>query len=280
MFIVVTKIDMCPPNILEQTIKQLEKILKSSGCRKAPLFVNDMPDVFLALDRFVSSRTCPIFQISNVTGQNLDLLKVFLNLLNYSNTKYDTEGMVEFQITETFSVPGVGTVVCGGLASGRVTVGDTLLLGPDSTGAFIPTMIKSIQRKRVPTNLVLAGQTCSFALKKVKRTSIRKGMVLVSSSGQPRAVQRFQAELLILFHSTTISERYQAMLHCNGVRQTAKIIHMDRDILRTGDRALVTFEFISHPEFLIEGSKLLIREGLRVNPGRTKGLGKVVKLLV
>lgn len=32
-------------------------------------------------------------------------------------------------------------------------------------------------------------------------------------------------------------------------------------ILRTGDRATVTFEFISQPEFLKEGMKLLFREG-------------------
>ena len=32
-------------------------------------------------------------------------------------------------------------------------------------------------------------------------------------------------------------------------------------ILRTGDRATVTFEFISRPEFIKEGMKLLFREG-------------------
>lgn len=32
-------------------------------------------------------------------------------------------------------------------------------------------------------------------------------------------------------------------------------------ILRTGDRATVQFEFISHPEFVKEGMKLLFREG-------------------
>jgi len=32
-------------------------------------------------------------------------------------------------------------------------------------------------------------------------------------------------------------------------------------ILRTGDRAKVQFEFISHPEFVKEGMKLLFREG-------------------
>jgi GTPase len=32
-------------------------------------------------------------------------------------------------------------------------------------------------------------------------------------------------------------------------------------ILRTGDRATVQFEFISHPEFVKVGMKLLFREG-------------------
>ncbi len=32
-------------------------------------------------------------------------------------------------------------------------------------------------------------------------------------------------------------------------------------VLRTGDRATVQFEFISHPEFVKEGMKLLFREG-------------------
>lgn len=32
-------------------------------------------------------------------------------------------------------------------------------------------------------------------------------------------------------------------------------------VLRTGDRATVTFEFVSHPEFIKVGMKLLFREG-------------------
>ena len=48
-----------------------------------------------------------------------------------------------------------------------------------------------------------------------------------------------------------------------AVRQTVKIIGMDhpQGVLRTGDRATVRFEFISHPEFVKEGMKLLFREG-------------------
>ena len=33
---------MTPPNILDQTLKQLAKILRSPGCRKIPIFVKDI----------------------------------------------------------------------------------------------------------------------------------------------------------------------------------------------------------------------------------------------
>lgn len=47
---------------------------------------------------------CPIFQVSNVTGENLDLLKMFLNLLS-TRLKSETTAPAEFQIDDTFSVP-------------------------------------------------------------------------------------------------------------------------------------------------------------------------------
>ena len=81
VFVVVTKIDMCPPNVLQETLKLLVKILKSQGCRKVPVMVKTQDDVVLSATNFVSERLCPIFQVSNVTGENLPLLKNFLNLL-------------------------------------------------------------------------------------------------------------------------------------------------------------------------------------------------------
>ena len=47
------------------------------------------------------------------------------------------------------------------------------------------------------------------------------------------------------------------------MRQTVRIVDMDnpQGVLRTGDRATVTFEFVSHPEFIKVGMKLLFREG-------------------
>lgn len=174
VFVVVTKIDMCPPNVLQDNLKLLFKILKSQGCRKVPVMVKTADDVVLSATNFVSERLCPIFQVSNVTGENLDLLKMFLNLLTTRVTGLDNL-LAEFQIDDTYSVPGVGTVISGTCLQGIIRLNDTLLLGPDPLGHFQPIAVKSIHRKRMNVVEVRGGQTASFSLKKIKRSQIRKG---------------------------------------------------------------------------------------------------------
>lgn len=56
VFVVVTKIDMCPPNVLQDTMKLLTRILKSPGCRKIPVIVQTPDDVVVSATNFVSER--------------------------------------------------------------------------------------------------------------------------------------------------------------------------------------------------------------------------------
>ncbi|XP_046981192.1 GTP-binding protein 1 [Schistocerca americana] len=272
VFVVVTKIDMCPPNVLQETLRLLVRILKSPGCRKVPVMVKTNDDVVISATNFVSERLCPIFQVSNVTGENLELLKMFLNLLTTRVSSCDDEP-AEFQIDDTYSVPGVGTVVSGTTLKGVIRLNDTLMLGPDPLGHFMPIAVKSIHRKRMVVREVRGGQTASFALKKIKRSQIRKGMVMVSPALNPTACWEFEGEILVLHHPTTISSRYQAMVHCGSIRQTASILSMSKECLRTGDKAIVHFRFIKHPEYIKPGQRMVFREG------RTKAVGNILRLI-
>lgn len=121
--------------LMTETLKLLQRLLKSPGCRKIPVLVQNKDDVIVTASNFSSERyqlcpvrtskrrkrrrnpffpffnlclfsprMCPIFQISNVTGENMDLLKMFLNLLS-SRTSYRDDQPAEFQIDDTYSVP-------------------------------------------------------------------------------------------------------------------------------------------------------------------------------
>lgn len=275
----ITKIDMTPPNKLEETLLQVVKILRSRGCRRNPVFVKSIEAAVEISQVYAKDKICPIFQVSNVTGTGLDFVRTFLNLLPPSEgdaERFDATQSLEFSVTDVWSVPYVGTVVNGLLNCGTVKKGDPVLFGPDSNGGYSPTVIKTMQRKRADVTSAVAGQTVSLALKHVPRAAVRKGMVIVHRTEVlPRAVRRFEGQVLILYHNTTMQPNYQAMLHCGAVRQTVRIVSIDhpQNLLRTGDRATVVFEFIAHPEFVKAGMKLLFREG------KTKGLGVITKLL-
>ncbi|KAG6837722.1 hypothetical protein H0H93_003524 [Arthromyces matolae] len=268
----ITKIDMTPPNKTEETIKQVVKILKSPGCRKTPVFVKNAETAVELATSFGSDR-------SVIHAEFHTKVRTFLNLLPSSEAddeKFAIDQPFEFSVTDVWSVPYVGTVVNGIINAGRVKTGDAVIVGPDSNGNYIPTIIRSMQRKRATVTTAEAGQCVSLALKRVLRASVRKGMVLAHKTETlPRSTRQFEGQVLILYHNTTLQRNYQAMLHCGAVRQTVRIVGMDhpQGVLRTGDRATVTFEFISHPEFVKEGMKLLFREG------KTKGLGVITRLL-
>jgi GTPase len=45
----------------------------------------------------------------------------------------------------------------------------------------------------------------------IKRSQIRKGMVMASPKLNPQACWEFEGEILVLHHPTTIAVKYQAM---------------------------------------------------------------------
>jgi GTPase len=176
-------------------------------------------------------------------------------------------------IDSIFTVTGVGTVIAGQLISGKINVGDKLLLGPNE-GTFKEIQIRSIHCKRVPMDTVNYGSYVCLGLRKFDRKNIRRGNVVISKGSPEIAVKEFDADITVLkAHSTTIKPGYEPIIHTCTMRQAAKLISItgknnarDSDnindyILRTGDKATVRFRFAYHPEYIKSGARLLMTEG-------------------
>ncbi|KAM9819844.1 GTP-binding protein 2-like isoform 1-T1 [Syngnathus typhle] len=279
IFIVVSKVDVCSRGGVERTLRQLERLLKQPGCNKVPLVVRTADDAVAAAQQFAPAAcVTPIFTLSSVSGKGLELLKVFLNILPpLSNSKQQEELMqqlTEFQVDEIYSVPDVGTVVGGTLYSGVCREGERLAVGPTDEGGFLRVKVLSIQRNRSTCRLLRAGQAATLALGNLDRTLLRKGMVMVSPKMKPTICRHFEAAVVLLFHAGTFRRGSQVTAHVGNVRQTAVVQRLHgKEELRTGERAVVTFCFLKHPEYLRTGAKLLFRQGV------TKGIGHVTRLL-
>jgi len=75
VIIVVTKVDMCPENVLKQTLSDIQAILKMRGVRKMSMVVKNDDDLMQSIKAVQHDRVVPIFLVSNVTGENLDMVR-------------------------------------------------------------------------------------------------------------------------------------------------------------------------------------------------------------
>lgn len=291
--ILITKIDVCGDrqNILSETVDQVNKLLRHSGVRKIPVKIDSNEDVILTAKNIQSQSIVPIFHTSAVTNQGIDHLKNFLNIVHKKERIIKDKNIVEYHVDNTFTVHGVGTVIGGHLISGTVKVGDKLLLGPNN-GKYELVQIRSIHCKRVPIQEVKYGSYVCFGLRKIERSSIRRGNVLISPKSEQILCSEFKANIHVLrAHSTTIKSNYEPVCHACAIRQPVRLITienkenarsvntndddtnlsvLDSNILRTGDKALVTLRFKIQPEYLKNNMKILLAEG------RTKIIGTVV----
>ena len=282
IIIVITKIDIAPAEIYKQTQDSITKILKSASCQKMPLLIRENDEMKVYAESMASNRICPIFCVSSVSGEGIDQLKLLLSQLQ-TRTSQQTNiikapsDKVEFLIDGSFTVKDVGLVLSGTLVSGTVSIGQVLHLGPDKKGEFKLVTVKSMHYKRTPIEEITSGNACCICVKSkdkegIKSSDIRKGMVLLDKSITPKAAYEFDAEVIILHHATTIKLKYQAVIHTGVVRQTAQVLSLSQELLRTGDKGIIKFRFMSAPEYLHEGVSILFREG------RTRGLGKIIKI--
>lgn len=73
LFVVVTKVDIAPAAVYEETIAMLNKILKSPQAGKNPVVVRrgETVDVSVYAKAMPDKVICPIFSVSNVTGEGI-----------------------------------------------------------------------------------------------------------------------------------------------------------------------------------------------------------------
>lgn len=304
-FVILTKIDIAPKNITENTIININNIFKKYSKKRQvflvkndnsfnklidlyktnnKLEINDETNVnsnnkIITQDKIRTNNKniVPIFPVSSVTGDGINNLKKFINLLtSYSEYESKIDEDVSFIIDCKYMIKGIGLVISGVMSSGTVNKGDTLYLGP-LNNSYHKVIIRSIHNNfRENVDTLYAGQGGCFNIKPainkdfIKRNMINKGMRVVSN---PRAYSEFEAEVKVLQHPTTIKINYEPTIHCGGICQSARIIKMKNDYMRVGDKSHVTFKFCYHSEFIDEGDTIIFREG------NTKGIGKVIKII-
>lgn len=277
--IVINKVDLATKEDQEFCYQELVRALQMLDSNLVPFKGNSFNE---AISLSTRSTTCrkdiPIFFTSCVSGIGLSsLYRYFYETsprLNSSNLHHAVNNSPELQVDDTFELPGIGTVLSGLVTDGIIREGDEMVIGPDDFGRFSKVSIVSLQRHKIPCNFARAGQKCTMAIMADGSLKIRRGMVMKEVANEPNRMNSVCLEFEAIVKLITCAKHRlrrgtQVSVFVGNVRQTCTVLTISK---RTTDSWQVSLKFTRRPEYIKEGSRLIMRFAL------TKGIGSVSRV--
>jgi elongation factor 1-alpha len=155
-------------------------------------------------------------------------------------------------VQDVYTITGVGTVPVGRIETGKIKVGDSVMIMPEGLTAEV----KSIETHHTAMTEAMAGDNIGFNLRGVAKTDFRRGSVLGPTNNPPTIAKEFLAQVIIVFHPTAIAPGYTPVLHAHTAQVAATISEIVAKIdprtgqpteekpktIKTGDSAIVRIQ--------------------------------------
>lgn len=165
------------------------------------------------------------------------------------------DGLFRLAVDRVFTLPGHGTIVAGTVLSGRVQVGDTVVVMP---GNF-PARVRSIHAQNHPSECGVAGQRCAFNLAGIEKSAISRGDWL----GDPRVListKRIDARVHLLAHGKPrLATGATVHVHIGAAHAPARLMLLETEHLVAGDSAKAQLVFDT-PVCALPGDRFIIRD--------------------
>lgn len=209
----------------------------------------------------------PIIPVSAVTGAGLPALLDRLDALAATTPPRPARGGVRLPIDRVFSITGFGTVVTGTLWSGTIRTGDELEILPEG----IKTKVRNLQVHGRNVKEALAGQRVAVNLAGVEKEVISRGSSLLTP-GFLRTTRRLDASVRFLDNARDLANRSRIRFYLGTAAALGRIILLERDIVKGGERALVQL-LMEEPVVATREDRFILRS---YSPMETIGGGMVI----
>jgi len=210
------------------------------------------------------------FPVSSITGQGIEVLRRALLEAEVQVRQRSVRGGFRLAVDRAFAVTGAGVVVTGTALAGRVSAGDTLLLGK----AGKPVRVRGLHAQNQVALVAEAGQrvALNIAAERLAVDQVRRGDWLVPEWLHAPSV-RVDIELFLLPGETRNFEHFSAVhVHLGTQDVTARVALLEGESLAPGQRMFAQL-LLNAPLQTVQGDRLVLRDQ---RAQRTLGGGKVL----
>lgn len=267
----ITKTDLVDEKQVEQVEKEIKEVMNGVGMvalLEEKLGIEKVTDNIIESIENGETNISPILRTSAVEMTGLDKLDHLFKHL--PKVKYENSNEFKMYIDKKYKVEGVGTVVSGTIKSGEIEEGDTIYIGPDSSGNFHEVTAQSLEIHYHGVEKAQTGQLVSISISNLKKEDIQRGMVVLKNKEKAEPNKEFEAELMVLNHPTSITTGYEPVIHLETITESVRMKTESR--LLPGEKGDVDIEFKFRPYHIEEGQQFVFREG------EAKGIGTIKKV--
>lgn len=202
----------------------------------------------------------PVFAVSAQSGEGVEALRSWL-LAEAANGAVEAERARDpalafrLAIDRAFTLDGVGTVVTGTVHTGRVRVGDELVLTPGNVAA----RVRSVHAQNRAVTEAGAGQRCALALAGVSHQQVERGQWLVAP-GVALQTDRLDAQLT-LWHGEDkpLRSGTPVHVHVGAVATQGTVAVLDHIALAPGESGRVQL-VLREPIGAWHGDRVVLRD--------------------
>lgn len=255
MICIITMIDLIKDQNERELLDFIEKNIKCLSAvnpNLKSLLIRNTSDIFDYISKLNNNgieNYLPIICISNINGNNIELLKYLITLLptsasrtiplitnSFENNDFNliSSPINQFDVQEHFIVDGK-TILGGVVSKGIIKKNETYYFGPNKLGNFKFVTVESIHCKKQEVDIIYEGQFSSLSLtgKNYDPNEVSKGMCLIGTDTTfvPRAVRKFKAEVWWIGEEQVKEIKYKCepVIIINHIRETCKIINMNQN---------------------------------------------------
>ena len=241
----VTKIDMVDEEWLELALEDIRDFARGT-------FLED----------------APVAAVSSTTGKGIPEFIEALDELAAEIPERPPSDLFRLPIDRVFTMKGFGTVITGTLISGRVKVGDTIMIYPSG----VTSKVRGIQVHNQSAEEATAGMRTAINFQGLEKEAINRGEVL----SKPKALMpSYMADVSLHYLASNkkpLKNRTRIRFHTGTSEILGNVILLDREALSPGEEAIIQLRLDS-PVALVKEDRFVIRS---YSPIYTTGGGEVL----
>jgi selenocysteine-specific elongation factor len=209
-----------------------------------------------------------IVPVSSASGEGIDAFVAALDDLSGRIPERASSNLFRLPVDRVFTMKGFGTVITGSLMSGKVKIGDNVMIYPSG----IPSKVRGIQVHGESVEAAHSGMRTAINFQGLERASIERGQVLSTANA---LLPSYMVDVSLHYlesNKKKIKNRSRVRFHTGTSEIMGNLILLEQEDLRPDEDTVAQIR-LDEPVAVVRDDRFVLRS---YSPVRTIGGGQVL----